>query len=108
MHYETHEVPVKVKPIPITYGERVTVLYNGILGQNPGEEVYVHTGYGRNDNWRMVKDIKMEKTRSGWEASFTVTDDSRLNMCFKDNHNRWDNNYGKNWSFEVHNGELGI
>lgn len=108
MYYETHETPVRVRPAPITYGERVTVFYNGYLGQSYDDEVYVRTGYGRNDDWRIVRDIRMEKTASGWETSFSVMDDSRLNLCFRDDKYKWDNNYGRNWSYEVHNGGLRI
>lgn len=95
---------LSVTPVPITVGDQITITYNGFLAKNNPREIYLHYGYGSNDNWRDVKDIKMHKTPHGWEATLKVTDNSRLNFCFKDNENCWDNNYGQNWNYEIHNG----
>jgi hypothetical protein len=27
---------------------------------------------------------------------------SPFNVCFRDSAHNWDNNYGSNWSFEIH------
>ncbi|MHB8171942.1 MAG: carbohydrate-binding protein [Thermincolia bacterium] len=95
---------VAVDPTPITLGQEVTVLYEGILADSGADQVFLHCGYGSNENWQMIQDLPMYHTGHGWERSFKVNDESRLNFCFKDSANNWDNNSGHNWSFEVHNG----
>ncbi|MGI6686460.1 MAG: carbohydrate-binding protein [Bacillota bacterium] len=96
---------VVVDPTPITEGASVTILYNGLLAQSGADEVYLHTGYGRNDQWSDVNDYRMNHTTRGFEKTFHVNDPSRLNFCFHDAIGNWDNNSGNNWSFEIHTGD---
>lgn len=93
-----------VDPVPITTGEEITILYNGLLSDSGADQVYLHCGYGTAQAWNGIKDVRMEKTERGWVKKFTVDDSSRLNLCFKDSANNWDNNNGINWSFEIHDG----
>ncbi|MDI3548339.1 MAG: hypothetical protein PWR10_1991 [Halanaerobiales bacterium] len=97
---------ISVKPTPITAGERVEVSYNGLLAQSGAMEVYLHAGFGMNNLWENVQDIKMERQGNTWKASLDIETDERFNFCFHDNVGNWDNNNGRNWSFEVHNGDL--
>lgn len=97
---------IYVGPTPITSGEDVEIKYNGLLARSGAEEVYLHAGFGINDQWDRVKDIKMRKVRDEWQTDLKVDTSSRLNICFRDNAENWDNNNGRNWSFEVHNGNL--
>lgn len=96
---------VNVYPTPITLGEHINIVYDGLLFRSGATELYLHLGYGRHENWHGVRDIKMLRTGRGWEQTFEVDDPSRLNFCFKDSANNWDNNNGHNWSFEIHNGK---
>ena len=96
---------VAVEPTPISGKDKVTILYNGLLADSGAQEVYLHVGYGDVQNWQNVSDFRMAYTSVGWEKAINVTDTSRLNFCFKDSANNWDNNSGINWSFEIHNGE---
>lgn len=96
---------VVVDPTPITTGEKVTVLYYGLLADSGAENIYLHTGYGTNDKWHDVYDYKMGHTTRGFEKTFNANDPSRLNFCFHDSSGNWDNNAGHNWSFEIHTGE---
>lgn len=96
---------VVVDPTPITKGEKITVLYYGLLAESGADNVYLHAGYGRNDKWDDVYDYKMGHTTRGFEKTFNVNDPSRLNFCFHDTLGNWDNNSGHNWSFEIHTGE---
>jgi len=96
---------VVVDPTPITAGEKITVLYYGLLAESGGEDIYLHTGYGSNDKWYDVYDYKMGHTTRGFEKTFHVNDPSRFNFCFHDSLGNWDNNSGHNWSFEIHTGE---
>lgn len=93
-----------VDPVPITAGEEITILYNGLLSSSGADQVYLHCGYGNSTAWNNVKDVKMDRTERGWVKKFTVEEPSRLNICFKDSANNWDNNNGINWTFEIHDG----
>ncbi len=97
---------VSVSPMPVTAGEHVTVKYNGLLAQAGADTLYLHSGFGSRD-WRNVSDIPMTQEKAGsWKAEVHLdpNETSRLNFCFKDRANNWDNNYGLNWSLEIHNG----
>lgn len=95
---------VVVDPVPITSGSEVTVLYHGLLRNDGADQVWLRTGYGDSRNWQDVSDHRMEYTDYGFVKTFKVENSSRLNFCFKDSANNWDNNNGLNWSFEIHNG----
>lgn len=97
---------IYVGPTPITAGENVEIKYNGLLARSGAKEVYLHAGFGTNNHWDRVKDIKMGKRRDEWQTDMKIDTNSRLNICFRDNADNWDNNNGRNWSFEVHNGNL--
>ncbi len=100
---ETQSV-VEVTPTPITTGERVTIRYRGPLGQHGGR-VYLHYGFGPGP-WRQVQDVPMQPTGHGtWEATVYASDGGRLAFCFHDEANRWDNNGGRDWSYEIHQGD---
>lgn len=105
-HAAEIEGGVMIRPVPLTRGEQVTITYDGLLSYAGADQVYLHSGFGSNQNWQQVYDHKMVRTARGWETTFEITDGSRLNFCFKDSANNWDNNYGKNWSYEIHEGDL--
>lgn len=95
-----------MEPVPITAGEEVKLKYKGPLAQSGTQALYLRTGYGSGD-WEGVQDIKMRKARDGsWAASLVIDDASRLNFCFHDGADNWDNNNGFNWSYEIHDGSL--
>lgn len=95
---------VTVYPVPITPGEHINIIYNGLLARSGATEIWLHLGYGHAHNWEKVQDLKMFKTGRGWEQTLKVPDEERLHFCFKDSANNWDNNNGRNWSYEIHNG----
>jgi len=97
---------VNVYPTPITLGEHINIVYDGLLHNSGAQEVYLHMGYGSADSWNNIQDTKMIRTGRGWEQTFEVNDPTRLNFCFHDNANNWDNNNGHNWSFEIHHGKM--
>ncbi|MCF8009950.1 MAG: carbohydrate-binding protein [Clostridiales bacterium] len=104
MYYSQQTQGVVVDPMPITSGEVVTILYNGLLSASGAKEVYLRAGYGDSDSWYETNDYKMSKTGWGFVRTIEINDDSHLNICFRDNVYNWDNNNGINWSFEIHNG----
>ncbi|MFW6022240.1 MAG: carbohydrate-binding protein [Halanaerobiaceae bacterium] len=97
---------VDVSPTPITAGERVEIRYEGLLSRSGADSVYLHAGFGLNNHWENVMDIKMHKEDDIWKSDCAVKTDNRFYFCFHDSANNWDNNNGQNWSFEVHNGHL--
>lgn len=90
---------VILRPNVVAEGDEATVVYKGLLYNDGADSVIVHMGYG--DNWQKSKDIKMTRTSEGFKASFPVTEYKEINMAFKDSANHWDNNSGRNYSFEV-------
>ena len=73
------------------------VTYTGLLKECGADAVYAHTGYGH--QWKNAYDYKMEKTAQGFEAAIPIPSETdRLNLCFKDSANNWDNNSGRNYS----------
>lgn len=98
---------IEIEPVPLTAGETVRIGYNGFLSQTGAEEVFLHAGYGpADDYWRDVREVTMHRADEGWEATFAVHDASRLHFCFHDANGRWDNNNGRDWHLEIHDGTI--
>lgn len=96
---------VKVEPMPVTLGDSVTIDYNGLLAQSGASQVFAHIGYGPHENWTGIQDIQMESGNNTWSCEIQPMG-SRLNFCFHDGADNWDNNNGHNWSVTVHDGEM--
>ena len=77
----------------------VKVTYAGKLFQDGAQNIEIHYGFG--DNWENVQDLQMEKTELGFQANIHVQSNSKLNFCFKNENNEWDNNQGQNFSFSI-------
>lgn len=90
---------VFVTPISISVGDKVRVAYDGLLAKSGASEIFAHVGYG--NKWDDSTDLKMSRTTTGFEATIPVTYSTSLNLCFKDNADNWDNNSGKNYTFDV-------
>ena len=83
----------------IIEGNRIKISYVGYLFQNGSEEVYLHYGFGI--NWDNVSEVKMEKTELGFQCEIDILAGETLNLCFKNNANVWDNNFGQNFVFPI-------
>lgn len=77
----------------------IKVSYSGKLFQSGSETVFLHYGFG--PNWDNVSEVEMEKTELGFQAELHILSNETLNICFRDNHNHWDNNDGENYIFPV-------
>lgn len=95
---------VSITPMPVTMKETVTITYDGLLAQSGAALIYAHVGNGNNSYWDNVQDIPMKMENKVWSANLKPAD-SRLNFCFHDGANNWDNNNGYNWSLTIHNGQ---
>ncbi len=96
MYYQNGVVIV---PNVIVKGDEASISYKGVLSNSGADSIYMRIGYG--ENWENTKDIKMEKTADGFKADLAVTDDKLLKLAFKDSASNWDNNSGRNYTFEV-------
>ena len=88
-----------VRPAMPAKGETVKVVYNGLLASSGAARLYVHFGFG--DSWEGTLDYKMVRTASGFAAAVPVSATAELKLCFHDSGGNWDNNSGRNYSFEV-------
>lgn len=96
---------VIVKPTPITLGQEVTIRYKGLLARSGATRVFLHYGYGPGP-WRHVTELAMDQQPDGsWTAQIRADEPGRLNFCFRDAASNWDNNNGRDWSYEVHTGD---
>jgi len=96
---------IYLEPVPVTVGEEVKIKYKGDLVKNNADKIYLHTGFGYQE-WRDVQDIPMQKTGDGgWMATLRITDNSCFNFCFHDSAMNWDNNNGRDWTYEIHEGD---
>ncbi|HEX7715003.1 MAG TPA: carbohydrate-binding protein [Bacillota bacterium] len=97
---------IYVEPTPVTLGEEVKIKYKGLLAGSGAGKVFLHAGYGVGE-WEKVMDIPMRKTRDGgWSVTVQVEEPSSFNFCFRDDAQNWDNNFGKNWVYQIHTGEI--
>ena len=83
----------------IVEGSKLKISYVGYLFQNGSEKVYLHYGFGI--NWDNVSEIEMEKTELGFQCEIDILAGETLNLCFKNNANVWDNNFGQNFVFPI-------
>jgi hypothetical protein len=83
---------------PETY-QHVTIVYNGLLSKAGANELIAHVGFGH--DWQGAQDLRMIKTKSGYEATITAANAESLNVAFKDAANNWDNNSGSNYVFNI-------
>ena len=84
----------------------VKISYTGKLFQNGSEEVFIHYGFG--DNWDNVSDIPMNKTELGFQAELQLNNSDKLNLCFRNSNNEWDNNNNENYTFTIEKKEVAL
>lgn len=77
----------------------IKISYTGKFFQDNSEEVFIHYGFGL--NWDNVSEIEMEKTELGFQCEIDILAGETLNLCFKNNANVWDNNFGQNFVFPI-------
>lgn len=90
---------ISISPTIPAAGDKLKVVYDGLLAKSGATEVFAHVGFG--SRWDNLHDYKMNKTSMGFEASIPVSGSETMNICFKDSANNWDNNSGRNYSFDV-------
>ena len=79
--------------------QTVKISYTGMFFQDGSNEVYLHYGFGL--LWENTSEVKMEKTDLGFQAEITLQPYESLNLCFKNENDKWDNNENCNYIFEI-------
>lgn len=90
---------VVINPSVPTVGDKVKIVYDGLLSKSGATHVYAHIGFG--SRWDNLQDVPMMKTSTGFETTIPVYSTDSINLAFKDCANHWDNNSGMNYSYEV-------
>lgn len=90
---------IAISPATPAAGDQVRISYDGLLAKSGASDVYAHIGYGQ--NWQNNGYFRMERTMTGFEATVPVSNSDTLNLCFKDGANNWDNNSGRNYTFDI-------
>ncbi|SMB81409.1 Starch/carbohydrate-binding module (family 53) [Desulfonispora thiosulfatigenes DSM 11270] len=91
-----------VTPREVKANKVVKLTYEGELVQSGADEIYVHCGVTNySDSWENVKDYKMKRKNNRFYSDITVPNGSKLNLCFRDSADNWDNNNGANYSLDL-------
>lgn len=95
---------IYLDPVPVTLGDELKIKYKGLLVNSGTNKIFLHAGYG--NSWSREMDLPMKKTRDGgWSIAIPIEEPSSFNFCFRDDAQNWDNNQGKNWTYQVHAGD---
>lgn len=90
---------ITVNPAIPSVGEQVKIKYDGLLAKSGATDILAHVGYG--SKWNNLYDYRMSRSSTGFETTIPVSNADTLNVCFKDCANNWDNNSGRNYTFDV-------
>lgn len=90
---------VAISPAAPIVGDRITILYDGILSKNGAAGMTVHLGYG--SNWDNEQDVPMVKSETCFEATVPALKEDYMKLSFKDLSNNIDDNTGKGYSFDI-------
>lgn len=93
------QMGVAISPAAPVVGDRVKILYDGILSKNGAAEVTVHLGYGK--SWDNEQDVPMVKSETCFEATVPALKDDYMKLSFKDPSNNIDDNSGKGYNFDI-------
>lgn len=86
---------VYITPSEFSVGDTVKLVYKGTLYKDKSNHIYAHIGYG--DNWTYTEDIKMKKTKTGFETQILINSTESLNAAFRNEDDDWDNNANTNY-----------
>jgi hypothetical protein len=90
---------VAISPASPIVGDKIKILYDGILSKNGATELTVHVGYG--SNWDSERDVPMVKKETCFETTIPALKEDYLKISFKDTSNNIDDNSGNGYSFDI-------
>lgn len=79
--------------------ETVKLTYKGYLFKGNSTEVSIVYGYG--DNWENTTEQPMTRTLSGFITEIEVQNFDKINFCFKNSYNEWDNNNYQDYHADI-------
>lgn len=83
-------------------GDKLRINYSGLLAKSGAKDVYTIAGYGSNNYWENVRYYHMDKIGDkSFQVLIPSNEKSNINICFKDGGENWDNNIGKNYTFDL-------
>jgi len=92
--YSANGINIEVTPT------RITLFYNGILAKDGAKEVIAVVGHGDNSRWEDVKEYPMWYAGNQTFVLYIPPDKGKsINIAFKDSAGNWDNNSGRNYTF---------
>lgn len=90
---------VAISPAAPVVGDKVTIMYDGILSKNGASGLTIHIGYGA--GWNNAYDVPMVKSDTCFEVTVPVIKDDYMKLSFFDPENNIDDNTGKGYSFDI-------
>ena len=79
--------------------ETSTITYKGYLFKANSTDVSIVYGYG--DSWEHTTEQPMKRTLNGFVADIEIKEFDKINFCFKNSYEEWDNNNYQNYSAEI-------
>ena len=79
--------------------EKVKLTYKGYLFKGNSTEVSIVYGYG--DNWENTTEQPMKRTLNGFTAELDIPNYNKINFCFKNSYNEWDNNNYQDYHADI-------
>lgn len=70
--------------------EKTTITYSGSLFRTGSEAVTIVYGFG--DNWEHTTEKEMTKNENNFSVEIELLDFDKINFCFRNSNNIWDNN----------------
>lgn len=79
--------------------ETVKLTYKGYLFKANSTEVSIVYGYG--DNWENTTEQPMKRTLNGFITDIKVDNFDKINFCFKNSYEEWDNNNYQDYHVDI-------
>ena len=79
--------------------EKVKLTYKGYLFKGNSTEVSIVYGYG--DNWENTTEQPMKRTLNGFTTELDIQNYNKINFCFKNSYNEWDNNNYQDYHADI-------
>ena len=79
--------------------ETVEITYKGYLFKANSTDVSIVYGYG--DNWENQAEQPMKRTLDGFKANIEIKEFNKINFCFKNSYEEWDNNNFQDYHADI-------
>lgn len=90
---------VTISPASPVVGDKVTILYDGVLSKNGAAQIFARVGYG--NHWDNGQEVPMIKGTTCFETTIPALKEDFLKVSFKDQNGSLDDNRGSSYSFDI-------